>query len=111
MVELRKRKATPAEPTASPPSKKSGSSNSEVKALVPEKKAVIANSASSDVKITVGNTIPLNHFGGEVETQEGEKITLEKLLIDSKNGIVIFTYPRASTPGCKVFPYSCYDSL
>lgn len=103
MVELRKRKAPPAEPTASP-SKKSGSSNPKVKALVPEKKAVVANGASSDVKITVGNTIPLNHFGGEVETQEGEKTTLEKLLIDSQNGIVIFTYPKASTPGCKFFP-------
>lgn len=117
MVELRKRKAPPAEPAAPPPLKKSVSSSSKAnavkatKAAVPEKKAAPANGASSDVKIAIGSEIPLDNFGGEVETHDGEKTTLEKLLKDSKNGVVLFTYPKASTPGCKYSLFYQYTLL
>lgn len=47
-----------------------------------------------------GDTIDLTDFGGEVETHDGEKTTLAKLVAESKGGVVLFTYPKASTPGC-----------
>ncbi|KAH6639705.1 merozoite capping protein-1 [Boeremia exigua] len=47
-----------------------------------------------------GDTIDLTNFGGEVETHDGKKTTLAKLVEESKGGVVLFTYPKASTPGC-----------
>jgi peroxiredoxin Q/BCP len=52
----------------------------------------------------VGGTIDFTAFGGEVETHEGTKTTLAKLVEESKSGVVLFTYPKASTPGCTRFP-------
>ena len=106
MVELRKRKA-PAETAAAPPTKKGGSVKAEaapakVKDAVGDKKATPANGASLSGKVSVGNTINLEHFGEEVETNDGEKTTLKKLVEESKTGVVLFTYPKASTPGCKL---------
>ncbi|KAI1053734.1 hypothetical protein LB507_007298 [Fusarium sp. FIESC RH6] len=51
-------------------------------------------------KLEVGDVVDLDGFGGEVETNDGEKTTLKKLVDDSKSGVVLFTYPKASTPGC-----------
>jgi len=51
----------------------------------------------------LGETLDLDGFGGEVETNDGVKVTLKKLLEDSKKGVILFTYPKASTPGCKQF--------
>ncbi|KAM3072303.1 thioredoxin peroxidase dot5 [Clarireedia jacksonii] len=51
-------------------------------------------------KVAVGDIIDLEGFGGEIETNDGEKTTLKKLVDDSKSGVVLFTYPKASTPGC-----------
>ncbi|RKF60127.1 Peroxiredoxin bcp1 [Golovinomyces cichoracearum] len=48
----------------------------------------------------VGCTINLNQFGGEIETHEGAKTTLQELVERSESGVVLFTYPKASTPGC-----------
>lgn len=48
----------------------------------------------------VGDTIDLANFGGEIETHDGKKTTLAKLVEESKGGVVLFTYPKASTPGC-----------
>ena len=104
MVELRKRKA-PAEAAPAPPPKKS--SNPVKKALDAAKDAVIGNSASSEgatngsAKLAVGQTIALEGFGGELETHTGDKVTLSKVLEQSQAGVVIFTYPKANTPGCK----------
>lgn len=95
MVELRKRKAAPAEPAVSPPIKKSNSSTSKAKATAPKKKD------SSSAKIAVADSITLDGFGGEMETNDGEKTTLKNLIGDSKSGVVLFTYPKASTPGCR----------
>jgi thioredoxin-dependent peroxiredoxin len=50
---------------------------------------------------TVGQTISLEGFGGEVETHDGQTTNLKKLVDESKAGVVLFTYPKASTPGCK----------
>jgi len=58
------------------------------------------SSSSSDGKLVVGESISLEGFGGEIETNDGEKTTLKKLVDDSKGGVVLFTYPKASTPGC-----------
>lgn len=49
----------------------------------------------------VGEQITLAGFGGQVETHEGKKTTLEELVKDSPAGVVLFTYPKASTPGCE----------
>jgi len=36
----------------------------------------------------------------EVQTHDGKTITVAKLLEDANKGIIIFAYPKASTPGC-----------
>jgi len=52
----------------------------------------------------VGDTITVEGFGGEIETNDGVKTSLAKLLDESKAGVVLFTYPKASTPGCEFAP-------
>jgi len=52
-------------------------------------------------KLEVGDVVDLDGFGGEIETNDGEKTTLKKLVDESKSGVVLFTYPKASTPGCR----------
>ncbi|KAF7547267.1 hypothetical protein G7Z17_g7851 [Cylindrodendrum hubeiense] len=51
-------------------------------------------------KVEVGDIIDLESFGGEIETNDGETTTLKKLVDESEAGVVLFTYPKASTPGC-----------
>ncbi|POR39299.1 Uncharacterized protein TPAR_00487 [Tolypocladium paradoxum] len=63
-----------------------------------EKKAAAA--ASKAGAVAVGDVVDLDGFGGEVETNEGEKTSLKKLVEESGSGVVLFTYPKASTPGC-----------
>lgn len=101
MVELRKRKA-PAEPAPPPAPKKN--SNPIKKAVDKVQKVVTSAPAptkTSAGKLAVGDTIALEGFGGNVETHAGDKTNLKKLLDESKAGVVLFTYPRASTPGCE----------
>ncbi|KAH7261953.1 thioredoxin-like protein [Fusarium tricinctum] len=57
-------------------------------------------SKKSGGKLEVGDVVDLDDFGGEIETNDGEKTTLKKLVDESKSGVVLFTYPKASTPGC-----------
>ncbi|TGO25253.1 hypothetical protein BPAE_0084g00200 [Botrytis paeoniae] len=95
---------------AAPASKTNGSkakteTKVEAPAPLPQVKASKASAAApapaaTTTKAVVGETIDLKGFGGEIETNEGEKTTLEKLVSESKNGVVLFTYPKASTPGC-----------
>jgi peroxiredoxin Q/BCP len=100
--ELRKRKE-PAEPAPAPPAKKKGP----VAKAVAKVKEVItgspakANGSSGTSKVAVGDSIALEGFGGEIETNDGVKTTLKKLVDESTGGVVLFTYPKASTPGCK----------
>jgi thioredoxin-dependent peroxiredoxin len=57
---------------------------------------------------SVNTTIePLDTFGGSVTTHDGRDVTLAQLLKEvaespggKGQGLVIFTYPKASTPGC-----------
>ncbi|KAI0144011.1 AhpC-TSA-domain-containing protein [Hypoxylon sp. NC0597] len=105
-VELRKRKA-PA-PAPEPPAKKQSKASkvaTKVKEAVKGKSAksakpANANGSSKPAKPVVGDTIALDGFGGEVETNDGKKTTLKALVDESESGVVIFTYPKASTPGC-----------
>lgn len=99
--ELRKRK-TPVEYTEEPdeparPAKKKGP----VAKAIAKVKEVVAPKAASTSKVEVGATIDLENFGGEIETHEGTKVTLKQLVEESKAGVVLFTYPKASTPGCE----------
>ena len=129
MVELRKRKAAPPEPEK-PAKKKPGPKGkvTKVKEAVEEtaaavvesvKEAVGANGAESEAQKDatadapatasggapkVGESITLDGFGGEIETHEGKKVTLKQLVDESESGVVLFTYPKASTPGCKYPP-------
>ncbi|KAK5016691.1 thioredoxin peroxidase dot5 [Cryomyces antarcticus] len=48
----------------------------------------------------VGDIVSLDGFGGEISTNDGNKTTLKALVDESKAGVIIFTYPKASTPGC-----------
>lgn len=116
-VELRKRKA-PAAPPPEPPAKKKQSKVAKVAEKVkeavkprgrPPKAAPApaeeapAAAATNGVtgKPQVGDIISLDSFGGEVETNDGVKTSLKALVDESKAGVVLFTYPKASTPGCK----------
>ena len=103
MVELRKRK-TPSEPAPPPPAKKS--SNPIKKAVEAAKEAVAGSSSDApngSGKIAVGSTINLEGFGGDITLHTGEQTTLAKLVDASKSGVVLFTYPKANTPGCKSY--------
>jgi len=101
-VELRKRKAV--EPAPAPPAKKKNPISKAVAkvkgAVSGESKSPHSNGAAKPGKVAVGDTIDLKTFGGEVETHDGQKTTLKKLADESKGGVVLFTYPKASTPGC-----------
>lgn len=109
MVELRKRKAT-TDSALPPPVKKANS----IKASSGSNKAKSSDPANMAAKsAATGDIVDLEGFGGQIETQDGEKITLKKLVEDSKNGVVLFTYPKASTPGCRdsqfSVPSACHD--
>ncbi|KFY47001.1 hypothetical protein V495_02134 [Pseudogymnoascus sp. VKM F-4514 (FW-929)] len=105
---LRKRKAV--EPAPPPPAKKqtpAAKPAAKAKAAVSEAKATKTNGAAAaaapvkkSAKVEAGDSITLAGFGGEIETQGGEKTSLQKLVEKSEKGVVLFTYPRASTPGC-----------
>lgn len=47
-----------------------------------------------------GELINLDGFGGELHLTHGEKATLQNLVEISVSGVVVFTYPKANTPGC-----------
>lgn len=110
--ELRKRKEPASEPAAAPPAKKKGP----VAKVVAKVKEVVSpdatktNGATSASKVAVGDMIKLESFGGEIETNDGEKTTLKKLVEESKGGVVLFTYPKASTPGCEFSSHSLYEA-
>lgn len=118
MVELRKR---PAPPPAAPPAKKKAAPKSKAKKedaptaepvaeeqpAAADKSAVedAAEDAKPETKAKTssgppkqGDKIDLEGFGGEIETNDGEKTTLAQLAHSSKKGVVLFTYPKASTP-------------
>lgn len=110
--ELRKRKAPP--PAPEPPKKKAapvkkapakGKDTKDAKEAVKTKATAPApapaktNGAASK-KAAVGDTIDLASFGGEVTLNDGTTTTLAKLVEKSGSGVVLFTYPKASTPGC-----------
>ncbi|KDN71828.1 putative AhpC/TSA family protein [Colletotrichum sublineola] len=119
-VELRKRKAP--EPAPAPAPKKASSKVTKVAEKVksavkgktekpaekPAEKPVdkvaeepaAANGSDKKVKAVKGETIDLEGFGGDIETNDGEKTSLKELVDKSKAGVVLFTYPKASTPGC-----------
>lgn len=60
-----------------------------------------AKSATKKGKPEVDDTIDLDGFGGTVTTQDGKSVTLKDLVDQSEAGVILFTYPKASTPGCK----------
>lgn len=100
--ELRKRKA-PAPPTE-PPKKKVAKAATKVKAAVKEKAEAPAaktnGAAPKKGAVAVGDTIDLATFGREVTLNDGTTTTLGSLVDESESGVVLFTYPKASTPGC-----------
>lgn len=129
-VELRKR--PPPKETATPaPTAKRGSGSTVKKLAEKAKEAILPKNskkngasvavadptppAANDVdkaangsggsKIAVGETVNLDGFGGTVQTHDGKDVTLKELVDESLAGVVIFTYPRASTPGCKFHPF------
>jgi len=85
---------------AAPKSKAAPKANGTATAEASSSKTAPAAKSAVPEKGTIIPASELETFGGEIETDAGEKTTLKKLLDDSKNGVVIFTYPKASTPGC-----------
>ena len=62
-------------------------------------------SANKLGKENVGQQIKGDGFGGVVTTHDGTETRLATLLEGSKMGVVVFTYPKASTPGCEFIPF------
>ncbi|KAI5236507.1 AhpC-TSA-domain-containing protein [Aureobasidium subglaciale] len=115
MVELRSSKRKDAPPPAQAPASKkerktkaNGKSETAAKpsepeptaAPVPESAPEPESKPASSGAPKPGDKIDFEGFGGEVETNDGKKVTLKSLVDGSKEGIVLFTYPKASTPGC-----------
>lgn len=116
MVELRKRKTPPPAPVRPTKKKTTKTERRPAKESVAEKAKAAVTEAVETVKEAVtgeangqdaakgspkvGDSIDLADFGGEVETHDGKKTSLAKLVGESKSGVVLFTYPKASTPGC-----------
>lgn len=106
---LRKRKEREAPPP--PPAKKAATkpkaapkAKAEPAKEAPVKKAAEKPAKDEEApaeKPAVGDVIELEGFGGEIETNDGKKVTLKQLVEESEGGVVLFTYPKASTPGCK----------
>lgn len=124
MVELRKRKEAPPAPVrpAKKPALTKGKRAQSDKTVVAKVQETIAKTAGAVIDTVLGatnneedeqedaeppkagETIKLENFGGDIETNDGKQTTLSKLVEESKGGVVLFTYPKASTPGCKHFP-------
>lgn len=67
-----------------------------------KKTATDTSSSKNNDKFKSDRTIKLDDFASqEIETHEGVKTTLKAMVEGSKSGVAIFTYPKASTPGCK----------
>ncbi|KAJ5719540.1 hypothetical protein N7493_007118 [Penicillium malachiteum] len=100
MVELRKRKAPAPPPVVQkkPKSTKSTAKPKETTTTTPTTNANPQPPASKNPK--VDDILDLEEFGGEIQTNDGDATTLKKLLEESSGGVVLFTYPKASTPGC-----------
>lgn len=115
--ELRKRKAPP--PAPEPPKKKAApvkKAAAKAKETKDAKEAVKTKAAAAPAptpapapaktngaaskKVAVGDTVDLASFGGEVTLNDGTATTLADLVEKSGSGVVLFTYPKASTPGC-----------
>ncbi|ETN45678.1 uncharacterized protein HMPREF1541_09511 [Cyphellophora europaea CBS 101466] len=76
--------------------------------------AASGTTTSTSTKLSrdaVGSKVNLAGFGGTVTTHEGREVTVQQLLqevaqspvggADGRGkGLVLFTYPKASTPGC-----------
>ena len=71
----------------------------ETKSGVEERETDQAGKKAGPIK--EGDAIELDGFGGEVQTHDGHTTTLKALVEASKSGVAIFTYPKASTPGCE----------
>ncbi|PGH29155.1 peroxiredoxin Q/BCP [[Emmonsia] crescens] len=118
MVELRKRKA-PAEPpkpietkSRAKKTKKATKPDTAAVATVPAPKKGVVVKTTAAATVTpvtpssqkkppkVGDTIDLDKFGTDITTHDGTPTTLKSLVEQSTSGVVLFTYPRASTPGC-----------
>jgi hypothetical protein len=121
-VELRKRKEAPPAPVREAKKKAPAKGKkSEEKTVVEKVQETVAETvetvkeavsdaingeaskptATTSGKAKTGDTVDLTSFGGEIETHDGNKTTLAKLVEESKGGVVLFTYPKASTPGCE----------
>ncbi|ODM22196.1 hypothetical protein SI65_03042 [Aspergillus cristatus] len=99
MVELRKRKAS-AQPNITETNKRGKKEEIPTSDHQTGKTNDTTNADSLAGVPNVGDTIALDGFGGEIQTNDGTKTNLKELVATSKSGVVLFTYPRASTPGC-----------
>ncbi|KAL2418175.1 hypothetical protein ABEF95_000527 [Exophiala dermatitidis] len=61
------------------------------------------STAGTKASVAIEGTGPIeidSGFGGSIHLHDGTETTLRQLLDKSEKGVVLFTYPRASTPGC-----------
>ena len=129
MVELRKRKTPPPAPEPKQKKERKTKAKASTNGDAPAEAAPEAESSKSAPEVApeaapveeekpeakktsggppkTGDKIDFEGFGGEVETNDGEKVTLKSLVEKSEAGVVLFTYPKASTPGCRSCLFCC----
>lgn len=98
MVELRKRKVAEQPPAVEKRVKKTATTAKASTGASGKGRSISATSPASIHN--VGDRVALDDFGGQVETNDGKQTTLKELVNSSQSGVVLFTYPKASTPGC-----------
>ncbi|KAM5449628.1 thioredoxin peroxidase dot5 [Microsporum audouinii] len=120
--ELRKRKAPAPAPVAEPKAKRGTKAGAkaepkkepkkapkeEKKAAEPEPEAKVEAEKVEEVEDNKpaslvpeeGDVLDLSLFEDEIELNDGTKTSFKALLEESKDGVAVFTYPKASTPGC-----------
>ncbi|KAK2861294.1 hypothetical protein FQN49_004348 [Arthroderma sp. PD_2] len=122
--ELRKRKAPAPAPVSEPKAKRGAKASAkaepkkaakkEVKAPKKEEKKAAAVEADVEAEAEEakvedksashvpeeGDMLDISLFEDEIELNDGTKTSFKTLLEESKAGIAVFTYPKASTPGC-----------
>ncbi|PGH04761.1 hypothetical protein AJ79_06982 [Helicocarpus griseus UAMH5409] len=115
MVELRKRKA-PAEPlkpaatkSTAKRTKKTTKPDASTTTPAPQKETATTTTTTTTKAVTavpsqkplkIGDIVDFDKIGAEISTHDGTSTSLKTLVEESKSGVVLFTYPRASTPGC-----------
>ncbi|KAK2750631.1 hypothetical protein FQN57_002702 [Myotisia sp. PD_48] len=115
VVELRKRKPR-AVPVEAPAPKKRARTTTKKAATAPKEKKEVESKAkeveedNATAAVTPNDNkratpeqddvLDLSLYEDEIQLEDGTTTSFKALVDESKSGVIVFTYPKASTPGC-----------